>query len=471
MVTEWMRSHLRSWQALRPVLVTLAAVCTWALPRDAFAATLRQPSLSASGDPGLLVGLHLQHLERGQEAAALVDHFPLLHHHRLTGFSLAFAAGVALGAWGLRAGANRAGANRAARSREARVQLGPFRRDLHLDGYPVHGPGYYWTLSKCTEAVLIYVPIADDVSANDVIFDCRDTRLRVGMAEEKGGLVIDDKVLYPVDLEYSYFLVDKGEYGERCIVVWLYKLTKEQEWYAYDRFEPKTERFLLLGEKTRAELTFIITNKVWMDINIDGKPAGRVVFGLYGNIAPRTVENFRALCTGEKGVSSITGTKLHYAGTRFHRIIQGFCIQGGQTFETEDGDGGESIYGLTFEDENLRVKFNKPGLLAMANGGPNTNGSQFFVTTVRATHLSYKSVGFGEVLEGMSVIRAIESQGDEEGLPIRQCVIADCGEINMEGKTEIGNTGPNVDLSTRDEAQAKIDAAQKALRTKIESGV
>jgi len=322
---------------------------------------------------------------------------------------------------------------RRGRSRQPhRVQLGPFRRDLSLDGYPIHGPGYYWTLSQCTSAVVIYMPVADDVTSKDVIFDCRDWTLQLGLKPEKGNMVINDKVLYKVDIEESYFLLDEGEYGERCVVVWLSKLTKEQDWYAYDRFEPVSERFLLEGEKKRASLEYEITHKAFLDIEVDGSPAGRIVLGLYGDIAPRTVENFRCLCTGEKGESE-SGDPLHYKGTRFHRLISGFCIQGGQTFEDEDGTGGESIYGGTFEDENLRVKFKKPMMLAMANGGPDTNGSQFFITTAAADHLSHKFVGFGEVLEGKEVVRKAEAMGTEEGEPLKSVVISDCGELSLDG--------------------------------------
>uniref|UniRef100_A0A7S4SVQ9 peptidylprolyl isomerase n=1 Tax=Alexandrium monilatum TaxID=311494 RepID=A0A7S4SVQ9_9DINO len=340
--------------------------------------------------------------------------------------------------------------------RPRRVQLGPFRRDLSLDGYPIHGPGYYWTLSKCTSAVVIYMPIADDVTSKDVIFDCHDWTLKLGLVPEKGNLVINDKVLYKVDVEESYFLIDEGEYGERCVAVWLSKLTKEQDWYAYDRFEPVTERFLLEGEKKRAALEYEVTHKVFLDIEIDGSPMGRIVIGLYGDIAPRTVENFRCLCTGEKGESDETGYPLHYKGTRFHRVIAGFCIQGGQTFEDEDGAGGESIYGGTFEDENLRVKFKKPGMLAMANGGPDTNGSQFFITTCKADHLSHKFVGFGEVLEGREVVAAVESVGTEDGEPSATVVVGDCGELPLDGTEAVARPAEAAPLSQEAEIRQAL---------------
>jgi len=319
------------------------------------------------------------------------------------------------------------------------------RRDFSLDGYPIHGPGYYWTLSKCAEYVKVFMPIADDVSAKDIIFETRDWSFKLGIKPEKGDIVINDKILYKVDVEESYFVIDDGEYGERCAVAWLMKMTKEQDWYSYDRFNPVWERFLLEGEKRRAEFTYKITHKAYLDMEVDGAEFGRIVIGLYGDICPRTVENFRALCTGEKGEGE--EGPLHYKGTRFHRIIRNFCIQGGQTFETEDGDGGESIYGGMFEDENLRVKFRKPGMLGMANGGPDMNGSQFFITTCEADHLSHKCVAFGEVMEGYKVVKALETLGDSDGEPTKHAMIADCGTMEL---TEEEKKEPELEKTSRE---------------------
>lgn len=338
------------------------------------------------------------------------------------------ALAATLAAW-CRRGAHGNGIRGTASSKRNRVSVGAFRRDLSLDGYPVHGPGFYWTLSKCTSAVLIYVPIADDVETKDVVFDCHDGHLVLGLTPEKGGIVIDDDLLYKVDVEESYFQLEEGEYGERCIALWLEKLTRNQLWYAYDRFDPVTERFLLKGEKERARLDRTVTHLTYLDVEVDGASAGRIVLGLYGNMVPKTVENFRCLCTGEKGKSEETGEPLHYKSTRLHRLIPGFCVQGGQTWETPDEDGGESIYGLTFEDECLRMKFNEPWLLAMANGGPDTNGSQFFITTSEANHLSYKTVAFGEVVDGKDVVLALERLGDDDGSPTKEVVVVDCGEL------------------------------------------
>ena len=167
--------------------------------------------------------------------------------------------------------------------------------------------------------------------------------------------------------------------------------------------------------------------RVFFDVTIGGRPAGRIVFELYNDIVPKTAENFRCLCTGEKGTGR-SGKPLCYRGCTFHRVIPEFMLQGGD-FTRGNGTGGESIYGTKFEDENFRMRHTKPGLLSMANAGPNTNGSQFFITTVVTSWLDGKHVVFGEVVQGMDVVKAIEAKGTRSGATREPIVIADCGQL------------------------------------------
>jgi peptidylprolyl isomerase len=233
-------------------------------------------------------------------------------------------------------------------------------------------------------------------------------------------------------------------------------------------------RFCLIAVLAVASAEEKVTNKVFFDITIGGEAAGRIVMDLYGDTVPKTVENFRALCTGEKGTGK-SGKPLHYKGSKFHRVINDFMLQGGD-FTEGNGRGGESIYGEKFADENFKLTHTGPGILSMANAGPNTNGSQFFLCTVDVStqytldYISYgmplfekcplqylynfisnflcplssftnfpnfqtpwldgKHVVFGSVTKGMDVLDAMEAVGSSSGSTSKPVVIADSGQIS-----------------------------------------
>lgn len=274
-------------------------------------------------------------------------------------------------------------------------------------------PGKYsWTGDDESEEVRVVVPIEEGIKAKDCNINIGKKALKVGVKGQEP--VIDDAFLKDCNADDSSWEIEKVD-GKRCIVVTIIKKSKWDKW-----------EYLVKAEDIPGDST--VTVKVFFDITGGEEKLGRIVMGLYGNQVPKTVENFRALCTGEKG-NGTQGKPLHFKGCIFHRIIPEFMCQGGD-FTHGDGTGGESIYGEKFNDENFKLKHTKPGLLSMANAGKNTNGSQFFITVKETPHLDGKHVVFGEVLEGYSeVVKKMEALGSSSGTTSKEVKIDDCGVL------------------------------------------
>jgi peptidylprolyl isomerase len=178
----------------------------------------------------------------------------------------------------------------------------------------------------------------------------------------------------------------------------------------------------------------VVTHRSYMEIEMDGVSLGRIVFGLFGGIAPKAADNFASLCKCDKGRAKLTGKNLCYKGSSIHRVIPSFMLQGGD-FTHNDGTGGESIYGTKFEDESFQVKHNRAYLLSMSNEGKkNTNGSQWFINTVKTQWLDGKNEVFGMVLEGLSVITEIEKVGTYGGIPKAEIVVVASGSLPLESE-------------------------------------
>ncbi|KAI8646132.1 cyclophilin-like domain-containing protein [Parasitella parasitica] len=204
-----------------------------------------------------------------------------------------------------------------------------------------------------------------------------------------------------------------------------------------------------------------INPRVFFDIDIDGTRIGRIIIELFADEVPKTAENFRALCTGEKGLGKVSNMPLHYRGSIFHRIIKGFMCQGGD-FTRRNGAGGESVYGATFADESFARKHDTHGLMSMANRGPNTQSSQFFITTRPTPHLDGKHVVFGRVVSGYNIVETMENEPvDGNDRPLHNVMIANCGElvlqlppgVKLKQQQRLSKSGSDVDSASDSEEE------------------
>jgi len=247
-----------------------------------------------------------------------------------------------------------------------------------------------------------------------------------GMLEFDWDLYLDAKrkeqrgETWNFDEKAIYFVNDEPCGGPMNLFQWA-----ESE-HKYENFRPMPLYETLAEQAYKRYLNSRNHEYVYMDIAIDDKPVGRLLIELFSDSVPKTCENFKELCTGEKGESTGTEYKLHYKDSLIHRVQKNGWIQGGDIW-MKRGDGGESIYGSVFEDENFDVKFTRRGIVGMANKGRHTNGSQFFITLNPAAWMNTKYVAFGQVIEGTETLKAIEEVDTMNQRPYKEVKIKDCG--------------------------------------------
>ncbi|GAB5363074.1 hypothetical protein AAMO2058_000852300 [Amorphochlora amoebiformis] len=279
--------------------------------------------------------------------------------------------------------------------------------DQMADDYEKDFKDFDWTQTD-TE-VNVYIPIYDpSITPMDIeIVQKSRNKLDIRVFDQP---LTQSPLALEVIPDSTYWFLDELE-GKRCIHIVLEKRDKDRIW-----------PYLFLEEDI--EPTLEITDRVYMDIDIDGDRIGRIVIGVFGEDVPKTSKNFLALSEGSSG--TFKGRNMHYKGTRFHKIIPNFILQAGD-FANGDGSGKGSIFGPTFKDENFRIRHMEAGVVTMANAGRDSNGAQFMITLQPSSWLDMKHVAFGKVIEGMDVVQKIAKMGSSTGEPLGEVLIADCG--------------------------------------------
>lgn len=284
----------------------------------------------------------------------------------------------------------------------------PRQRRLHALKKGRDDLGAVWVQN--TDEVHLLLRTDPDVHKSDVSFQVHPNRLTLTV---KGDPLLSGDLPEAVNIDGCFWFLEDTTDGRMIHVTLEKQIMGHESWPS--PFEPETE----------PDAT--ITHRTFFELAVGGEPLGKVVFGLFGNALPKTVENFRALCAGDKGQTA-SGIPLHYKGCIFHRVIPSFMAQSGD-FTKGNGTGGESIYGSKFEDEGFPFRHTAAGQLSMANSGPNTNGSQFFITFGAQPHLDRKHMVFGQVESGMEYVQQLEKLGSSSGSVSEIITITNCGEV------------------------------------------
>jgi len=313
-----------------------------------------------------------------------------------------------------------------------------------VEGRSLNGRCYLQSGGKKDPFVRLFLPV-EDIESEDIGQHFDECRLFIteGLAQGKVFMHCSDGHSRSVAMVLS-FLVQREKTSVAQLLVgvrekmpsanprvgFIDQLRSLEQRLGLPPASPRTTRAAGFVDKTQRQTA---NPQVFFEISIDGESKGRMVFELFADVVPETVENFRCICTGERGRGT-SGKRLNYLGSVFHRIIAGVgCVGGDITMG--NGTGGESIYGHMFKDENFEVKHTEPGMLSMANSGPDSNGSQFLISTASCPQLDGKNVAFGRIVSGLDALMLLEACSEEDGVPAQRILVLDCGEVAQPGRS------------------------------------